>query len=481
MSRLICFSRRRRAALAAGTTALLAVGIAPAALTATQGVAAASSGLHVEYKTTMTGASAYESEPWFDIVNGGAATVSLSDVTLRYYFTADTTSNYVFGCAWAVVHCSNVTGSIVAMPAPTATADHYLQLTFSPGAGSLAPGASTQDIQARLYRQDWQNVNQADDYSFDPTKTSYADSQTVAAYVGGALAWGTPPAGSGGPTPTPTSTPTPTPTATPPATGNVLFDDFNYTSSSDPKLTTDGWTPRTSAGGPGVSGATWSANAITFPTSSAAADGHVMQLDASTDGTSGSTVQAEIDTTQRKFFEGTYAARVYFNDAPNIGPTDDHVNETFYSISPDNSLYSELDFEYLPNNGWGASGPILYTTTWYSADAMDRQDVGTSGSLQGWHTLVMTVASGTVTYYLDGNAIFSTTGKYYPREDMTIDFNEWFIDGELASTSTPRTWTEQVDWVYYAQNQALTPSQVDSAVAGLRSSGTSFKDTVPSS
>jgi hypothetical protein len=466
--------------VAGSTTALLALAAAPAVMGATQGVAQAASGVHVQYKTTMTGASAYESEPWFDIVNGGSSSVPLSQVSLRYYFTADTASTYVFACAWAVVGCSNITGTVVAMQTPTATADHYLQLTFSAGAGSLAAGASTQDIQARLYRHDWQNVNQGNDYSFNASMTSYTDWTHVAAYVNGALAWGNPPDGDTG-TPPGSPTPTPTPTTTPPATGNVLFDDFNYSSASDPKLAADGWTPRTTAGGPGVSGATWSPSAITFPSSSAAADGHVMQLTASTDGTSANTVQAEIDTTQRKFQDGTYAARVYFNDAPDIGPTDDHVNETFYSISPDDSLYSELDFEYLPHNGWGASGPVLYTTTWYSADAMDRQDVGTTGSLQGWHTLVMTVANGVVTYYLDGNQIFSTTGKYYPRENMTIDFNEWFIDGELASTSTPRNWTEQVDWVYYAQNQALSPSQVDSAVIGLRANGTSFKDTVPSS
>jgi len=38
----------------------------------------------------------------------------------------------------------------------------------------------------------------------------------------------------------------------------------------------------------------------------------------------------------------------------------------------------------------------------------------------------MTVAGGTVTYYVDGQVYFSSNGKYYPRDKMTIDFNEWF-------------------------------------------------------
>jgi hypothetical protein len=88
----------------------------------------------------------------------------------------------------------------------------------------------------------------------------------------------------------------------------------------------------------------------------------------------------------------------------------------------------------------------------------------------------MTVAGGTVTYYVDGNVYFSTTGKYYPREKMTIDFNEWFIDLPFAGA---RTWNEKVNWVYYNASGALTPAQVTSAVNGYYSAGTHFTDTVP--
>ena len=101
-------------------------------------------------------------------------------------------------------------------------------------------------------------------------------------------------------------------------------------------------------------------------------------------------------------------------------------------------------------------------------------------SLQGWHTLEMTVSGGTVTYYVDGNVYFSTTGKYYPRDKMTIDFNEWFIR-RPGHSSTSRTWNEQVDWVYYANGTAQSPSQVNAQVATYRSAHTSFTDTVPSS
>lgn len=456
---------RRRGLLAAVAAVCAAAALYPAVHVAE----AATAPLSVQYHTG-TGPSADEAEPWLKVVNTSGATLSLNQVTLRYYFTADANVSYVFACAWAVIGCGNLTGTVSALGNPTSTADHYLQIAFT--GGTLAAGADTGDIQLRLYRSDWQNVNQANDYSY-ANQSSYVTSTTVTGYRAGALVWGTEPAGTTAPPTTTTTTGTP-----PPSTG-TLFDDFAYSGSSDPSLAAHDWTVRTSSGGPGVAGATWSAGAVTFPSSTAAGDGHVMQLAATTTGAGGSTTQSEVDTTQRKFFEGTYAARVYFTDAPSTGPNGDDVNETFYTITPDESNYSELDNEYLPNGGWGAPGPTLYTTTWYSADALDRQTHNVISSLQGWHTLVMTVSGGTVTYYVDGSQYFSTTGKYYPRDRMTIDFNEWFIDGGLVSSSTSRTWNEQVDWVYYANGAAQSPATVDSHVAAYRTARTSFTDTVP--
>jgi glycosyl hydrolase family 16 len=264
-----------------------------------------------------------------------------------------------------------------------------------------------------------------------------------------------------------------------------LFDDFHYASSSDTTLTGHGWTPRSYSGGPGVPGATWSPNSISFPT---AGGDKVMQLTGSTDGTSGGTNQAELYSTQKRFLDGTYASRIKFSDAPVSGPDGDHVNETFFTISPLNGdldpTYSELDFsEYLPNGGWGETGPINYQTSWYTyqnepwyADNVHSEE---RQSFDGWHDLVIQVANGHIVYFIDGVQVGDHSGKYYPRQTMTINWNLWFID-TAAHSGGLSTYAEQVDWVLFAKNQVLSPAQATAQAASYRSAGNAFTDTVGS-
>lgn len=266
----------------------------------------------------------------------------------------------------------------------------------------------------------------------------------------------------------------------------VLFDDFAYSSSSDTALTSHGWVPRTYAGGPGVPGATWSANSITFPTSSGQ---KVLQLTASTDGTGAGTNQAELYSSQKRYLDGTYASRIKFSDVPVSGADGDHVNETFFTISPLNGdldpTYSELDFsEYLPNGGWGETGPINYQTSWYTyrADPWYADNVHSEQrrSFDGWHDLVIQVANGHIVYFIDGVQVGDHSGKVYPRQTMTINWNLWFID-TAAHTGGMSTYQQQVDWVLFAKNQVLSPSQATAQAAAYRSAGNTFTDTVGSS
>jgi hypothetical protein len=145
----------------------------------------------------------------------------------------------------------------------------------------------------------------------------------------------------------------------------ILFDDFSYTDFK--QLTRHGWIIRTAAGWPGVPGASWGNKSVSLLADPDQRGNRLLRMTSATDGTGANTQQSQI-CHQRKYLEGTYAARVRFVDLPTEGPGGDQLVESFYAISPLKAPmdpdYSELDFEYLPNGGWGKSGPTLFVTSW---------------------------------------------------------------------------------------------------------------------
>ncbi|WP_393101487.1 cellulose binding domain-containing protein [Streptomyces sp. LN325] len=450
-----------------------------AALPMTVTASAAAAGIAVQYRTSASGATADQSEPWFKVRNTGSTTVQLSQVKIRYYFKADSASaSYRFACSWAVKGCANITGTFGVLGHPTATADRYLEVGFTSAAGSLAAGADTSDMQLRFYQSNWQTLNQADDYSFNGSQTSYADWNKVTAQLAGTTVWGTAPEGDG-----PTD---PTDPTDPPGGGQSLFDDFTYASYTDPALAAHGWNVRSNSGGPGVPGATWDPSKVTFPTVSG---NTVMNLETSTAGTAESTRQTEVVSRSTKFKNGTYAARVKFSDTPKSGPDGDHLVQTFFTINdlkaPMADDYSEYDFEYLPNGGWGESGNILYTTSWETYDPDPWQAVNQHTedrqSYNGWHDLVLTIDNSSITYYIDGQLFGTHDARYLPERPMSINFNQWLIDLAGQTSTTARAYDEQVDYVLHVKDQVLTPAQVAAKVAAYRTAGTRFVDEVPAS
>lgn len=232
-----------------------------------------------------------------------------------------------------------------------------------------------------------------------------------------------------------------------------------------------------------MAGATWSPQDVTF-----VADGSnkVMNLRLTTDGTASGTRETEIQTTARKFTNGTYAARVRFDDTPTGGPDGDHVNQTFFTFTPLNAPmdpdYSEQDFEYLPNGGWGETQNIMYETSWETYNPDPWNAVNTHGqqyaSLDGWHNLQLTVDNTSITYSIDGQVVATHGEPYLPETPQWIDFNHWLIDLAGQTGSTPRSYDEQVDYVVFVK-QVLSPAQVSARVAGYRAAGAAFTDTVP--
>jgi hypothetical protein len=276
---------------------------------------------------------------------------------------------------------------------------------------------------------------------------------------------------------------TPTPPEPTSAPAQILFDDFSYSTADE--ITANGWILRSGQGWPGVTGASFQPGNVSFIDYPAQAGNRLLRMTSSTDGTSENTFQTQI-CHQRKYFEGTYAARVRFSDVPVLGSDGDQIVETFYMITPyDKPLnpdYSEMDFEYLPNGGWGSRELSFFFTTWETVQIEPWNANNTSnsvvGSLEGWHTLVAQVTGGAVRYFVDGKMLAQHSGDYYPDAPMSINFNLWFIEGGLSGTGDVREYQEDIDWVFHEADILLMPDEVNAKINEFRNTSVKFQDTV---
>ncbi len=146
------------------------------------------------------------------ITNNGTMPQALSDLTLRYWFTADGASSFAWNEYYAVSPINgNVKGAFTKLtssttPAATATADTYFEVSFNAAAGSIAPGTSTNDIQLAFNDSTYAtNFNETNDYSYVGTDSMAScggannvltcQSPTITLYRAGSLAFGTEPGG----------------------------------------------------------------------------------------------------------------------------------------------------------------------------------------------------------------------------------------------------------------------------------------------
>jgi hypothetical protein len=271
---------------------------------------------------------------------------------------------------------------------------------------------------------------------------------------------------------------------------NIMFDDFSYDNNTDIAIKDFGWTIRNGKGGPGISGATWSSDYISFIEDKENSANKVMRLTASTNGSASGTFQSEIYH-ELNYLEGTYAARIFFTDSPiSNGIDGDYINQTFFAISPhDYDLdpnYSELDFaEYLPNGGWGNKTHTMWMTSWetYQAEPwiQESKSQEIAESFVGWHIVSASVHNGQITYYIDGKLKATHAEEYYPEQKMSISFNLWFISGGLLKDKSQRTYEQLVDWVYFSEDSSIKHSELAKEINALRKKGlTRINEIVPS-
>jgi endoglucanase len=151
---------------------------------------AATGALSLRYLASATSPSTKEIKPHYEIVNNGSFSQPLSEITARYWFTIDGTRPQVYACDYAAAGCANIQGKFAALSPVRTGADAYFEISFTAGAGSLAPGGTASGVQNRFNKDDYSNYDQSNDYSFDATQSKFSDWSRVTLYRTDQLVWG---------------------------------------------------------------------------------------------------------------------------------------------------------------------------------------------------------------------------------------------------------------------------------------------------
>jgi len=147
--------------------------------------------LTLDYQDGNSNPSSNQIQPALKLTNTGSTAISLSDVTIRYWYTSDTTQAQVFTCDYVTIGCKNTVGKIVMMQPARPGADTYLEISFT---GGTLPANASVEIKVRVHKSDWSNYNQSSDYSFVPDASSYIPAQRIGLYYKGTLMSGSEPA-----------------------------------------------------------------------------------------------------------------------------------------------------------------------------------------------------------------------------------------------------------------------------------------------
>ena len=162
---------------------------ATASITVNDAIVVTPSGeLTVLYSCGDTNPSNNKIKPQIKIENSGKTAVLYSDLTIKYWYTAEREVSALFHTDYAKVGKSNILGSF-----GTQNGHNYAEISFTDATGSLAAGSDSGTIKLRITNADYSKHDESNDYSFNPAITSYTPYTNITLYVNGNLIWGVEP------------------------------------------------------------------------------------------------------------------------------------------------------------------------------------------------------------------------------------------------------------------------------------------------
>ncbi|RRB02742.1 cellulose binding domain-containing protein [Larkinella rosea] len=150
--------------------------------------------LKVQYQNGDNGqATNNQIKPYLKLVNEGTTAVPYSELTIRYWFTAENYAGINTFIDYAQLGNNKVKINYVRQDSPALLgANGYIEYGFEASAGNLAAGGNSGPIQTRLANKDWADLNETDDHSYS-ANANYVLTDRITVYRNGTLIWGVEP------------------------------------------------------------------------------------------------------------------------------------------------------------------------------------------------------------------------------------------------------------------------------------------------
>ena len=148
--------------------------------------------------SAVTSANTNSPHPQLQIVNTGTGPLNLNNVTVKYWFNCNCTTQTIQAWVdWAglIPQGTNETGNVQVSIQPTSLGGQTDYILYSFTGNIVLPPGGILQIQSRFNKSDWSNMNQDNDWSFAPY-TSFTNAPDVTGYLNGSLVWGQEPAAS---------------------------------------------------------------------------------------------------------------------------------------------------------------------------------------------------------------------------------------------------------------------------------------------